>query len=401
MSKKHQRHGTVYATTIGISAHSLLKGQLAWMHQHAGPVSLVTTPDDAAQRCAEREGVRLVGIPMERGIHPLRDVVSLFHWYTFLKRERPAALHVGTPKAGLLGTLAGWLTRVPKRIYIVRGLRLEGAKGPTKALLWLMERVTLALATDAIVVSDSLRAQLQRHRLADPTKVHLLGAGSSNGVDAKGIARRLADTDRQRLRASLGFSDRDFVVGFVGRVTPDKGVSTLTAAFGSPGLNPRARLLLIGPIEDTSLLAQIEGLGPKAHSVGWTDDVWGHLAALDLLALPSLREGFPTVVLEAAAAGVPAVTTRATGAVDSVIDGRTGLLFDVGDCAALAELISQLADDPEQLHFLGQNAKHRAISDFRQEAIWQQTLDLLNSPTGKTGRTTADFSSANTKERNK
>ncbi len=134
----------------------------------------------------------------------------------------------------------------------------------------------------------------------------------------------------------------------MGRVTHDKGVHTLLDAFESGRLGPRTRLLLIGPKEGDGFEERIARLGDRATWVPWTADVWGHLPALDVLCLPTLREGFGTVVLEAAAAGIPAITTDATGSVDTIVDGETGLLMGIGDVEALIGHVAALASDPDR-----------------------------------------------------
>lgn len=373
---KRERKKVVYATTVGSSAHSLLRGQLAWLKENDWQVVLCTTPDVEARLAAGREQVLLKGISMKRGIAPLSDAVSLTRWIYFLMRFRPDVINVGTPKAGLLGGIAGWVTRVPKRVYLVRGLRLEGSRPPLSWVLWLMERLAIAVATDVVVVSLSLGREMLGRRLIPRGKGWLIGAGSSNGIDANAIARRVSEVDRGELRCAIGIPHDAFVIGFIGRITPDKGLQTLLSAFG----RTRSRLLhllIVGDVEHETLANLIDLLGPRVHRLPWTDDVWGILSAVDVLSLPSRREGFPTVVLEAAAAGVPAITTRVTGAVDSVEDGKTGLLHDVDDVDSLAKTIEHLASSPNLVGELGRAAMHRARTEFRQETVWSGMASIM------------------------
>jgi glycosyltransferase involved in cell wall biosynthesis len=367
----------VYGVTVGTSAFTLLRGQLAWLKDQGWDVTLVASPDEAAERTAEREGVRFHGIDMSRRISPVADLTSLRRWVTFLRQAKPDVVNASTPKAGLLGHLAAWLTRVRRRIYVVRGLRLEGAHGPVAVVLWLMERLTIGLATDVVFVSASLAQEAQRRRLIKPGAAWIIGEGSSNGIDSDGVARRIARVDPRQLRASLGLAPDAFVVGFVGRVVTDKGVDTLVRAFGDPDLDPRARLLLIGPLEEPELEESIHSLGDRAVWLRWVDDVWGHLPALDVLCLPSRREGLPTVVLEAAAAGVPAIVSRATGAVESVVDGETGILIDVDDHSGLVKAVNALASDAHRPSALGSAARERAVLSFGQDRFWRGLHGIL------------------------
>lgn len=367
----------VYGITIGQSARTLLRGQLGWLRAQGWRVDLVTSPGDDARVAVSREGVVLHELPMSRGVAPMSDLRGLVSWWRLLRRLRPDAVNVSTPKAGLLGGLAAWAARVPRRLYVVRGLRVEGARGPGSAILWLAERVSMMAATDVVFVSRSLAREADRRRLLPGRKSWLIGSGSSNGVDAVAIARRVVQVDRDELRERLGFGASNVVVGYVGRVTRDKGIETLLRVMRSADLDPAVRLLIVGPVEDDRLRSEAIALGPRATTVGWIDDVWGHLPALDVLVLPTRREGFPNVVLEAAAAGIPAITTRATGAVDSVVDEATGLLVDVDDPGALKAAINRLAAEPRTLRRMGQAARMRVDAEFRPEVVWRGIAEIL------------------------
>lgn len=360
----------VYGVTIGASALTLLRGQLAWLRQRGWDVHLVTTDDEQASRAATREGVELHPLLMHRGISLGADLAAVRGWVRLLRRLKPAAVNVGTPKAALTGGLAAWLCRVPRRVYVVRGLRLEGTSGFLHVILWLMEWLTLRLATDVVVVSASLGTELQRRWLLAPKAAWLIGEGSSNGVHHELVSNRVAATDRVSLRTELGIAPQDFVIGYVGRLSADKGVEVLVDAVRRLGENSPVRLLLVGSDESGQSDEWLATLGSRGVHVGWTDDVWAYYAAMDALCLPTRREGFPNVVLEAGAAGLPTVTTRATGAVDSVVPGKTGELVAVDDCAGLSRAIEELANDPEQARQMGLAARQHVINHYDPECIW-------------------------------
>lgn len=364
------RKRILFGTTVGLSAMALLRGQLAWFRERGWEVILVTTPDPDAKRAARREKISLMGVAMKRNISLLHDLKSAMEWLGLVRRVRPDVVNLGTPKASLLGSFAAWAHRVPRRIYTVRGLRLEGASGLLARLLWVMERATIKMATDVVVISPSLGKELVRRKLVAPDDVWLIGEGSSNGVDAAQIERQIAQVDKCSLRRGLGIAPGKFVAGYVGRVTPEKGVDTLVAALNHKKLSDNVELLIIGSIEDSDLGSKIEKSGHRIHVVPWTDDLWGYLPAMDLLCLPTLREGFGNVVIEAAAAGIPALTTRVTGAVDTLIHGTTGFHVDVGDVEAIVQRINLLANDRALLRRLGVNAKQRATEDFKPGDIW-------------------------------
>ena len=358
----------LYGVTVGTSVQSLLRGQLGWLAAQGWDVHLACSPGPGLDAGAVREGCTAHPLRMARTPSPLRDLGALLAWYRLIRRVRPEVTNVSTPKAGLIGSLAAWLARVPRRIYVVRGLRLEGASGLSRRLLWLTERLTIALSSEVIVVSRSLGAVLRRERLLGGTPARLIGDGSSNGVDAAALAARAAAADGPELRRRLGLPADALVVGFVGRLVADKGIGTLLDAVGSAQV-PRA-LLLVGSVDEPSIAAALAGCEVSVAQVAWTDDVAPYYACMDVLCLPTLREGFPNVVLEAAAAGVPSIASDATGAVDAVVHEVTGLTVPVGDATALAEAIDRLGADPGERERLGAAAAERARRDYRPERIW-------------------------------
>ncbi|MEU2348282.1 glycosyltransferase [Modestobacter sp. NPDC049651] len=360
----------VYGVTASLSA-TLLRGQLGWFRERGWDVHLVISPGALAESVAAGEGVHLHPLPMERGTSLLGDVVALWRWARLLRRLRPDVVNLATPKAALLGSVAAWATRVPVRVYEMWGLRLEGARGRAQAaVLWAVERLTVLLATDVVCVSASLRDEAARRRLLGrrPRAV-VLGHGSSNGVDPARWDPGFAAVDRDAVRAGWGIAPGELVVGFVGRVCRDKGVQDLLEAFRSVGDEP-LRLVLVGPVEDDELGARVAALGDRVVRFGMTDDLCPVYVGIDVLCLPTRREGLPNVVLEAALAQVPSITTTATGARDSVVDGRTGWLVDPGDVPALVRVLRSCAADREQVRSLGRAARERAITDFRPELVW-------------------------------
>jgi lipopolysaccharide/colanic/teichoic acid biosynthesis glycosyltransferase/glycosyltransferase involved in cell wall biosynthesis len=365
----------VYGVTVGQTADLLLKGQLSYLRERGWTVHLVCSPGAGADRASAREGVDLHPLPMTRGINPVADARALLQWIALLRRIRPAAVNVGTPKAGFVGSVAAWLTRVPVRVYVVRGLRLETETGLKRWLLWFMEKVTILASTSVVVVSESLRDELAAARLARPDHTVLIGSGSSNGVDAAGIRQRVESQDRKVIREGFGISPEQPTVGYIGRLSVDKGLADLAEALAEPAA-AGLHLVTMGEVEDDACLASLGRLGARWHQVPADTDISPVLAAVDMICLPTKREGFPNVVLEAAAAGLPAVTTTATGARDSVINGTTGLLVEVGRPQQLAEALSTLAVDPDLRAAMGDAARERASTDFVPQTIWAG-LDAL------------------------
>lgn len=326
-------------------------------------------------------------VPLRRDPSPVRDGLALLTLVRGMRQLRPDAVVYATPKAGLLGALAARLAGVPVRVYELWGLRLETVHGPGGRLLALLERVTVLASTAVLPNSHSLARRAGELGLTRGRPVTVLGAGSSHGVDTARFSPQQVAPGRvdAGTRAFLGLSqdrgqDRGTVVGFVGRLHPDKGIDTLLAAVDRCARrHPDLRLLLVGADEGVDPRARAPRLFEQgqAHVVGPVDDLAGYYAAMDVLVLPSRREGLPNVVLEAAAAGLPSIVTDATGVVDSVVHDQTGLVVPVDDVEALAEALDRLVGDHALRARLGAGARRRIEEEFSQEQVWQRRGDHL------------------------
>lgn len=343
-------------------------------------VTVTSSPGDLLERTAAHAGVEWAEIPMCREIAPLADLLSLVRLWRLLGRLKPDVVEFSTPKAGLLGTVAARLRGVPQRVYLLRGLKLETASGLKRRILLAAERLAAACAHAVLCNSESLRAQALELRVAPPAKLRLLGDGSSNGVDVDRFSPGPCD-----VRELLGLPRDALVVGFVGRLSRDKGVPELSTAFDAIlAAEPRARLLLVGWFDsgddalDGSLRARIEN-HPSIHCTGMVEDTAPYYRAMEVLALPTWREGFPNVVLEAAATGVPAVTTASTGSRDAVVPEVTGLLIPPGYPEAIAEAVLKLLRDPQRRRNMGQAARAWVIERYSEQRVLGLTAAYYKS----------------------
>lgn len=324
--------------------------------------------------CAEAprdsQSVTYHQLPMVREPSPSRDLVGLFRWAWLLWRLNPDLIVAGTPKAGLLGTVAAFLVRVPARVYMLRGLRLETETGLKRRLLVAMERMTAATATRVVAVSNSLALEFVAERLAPCDKIVVIGSGSSNGVDLDPVQAKTHVDSQGRCGPP--------VVGFVGRLHRDKGIPILLGAATrllDAGID--LNLLLVGPEEPPGYLVecldQHDLASSKVHWTGAVQDPEAYYSRMDVLCLPTMREGFPNVVLEAAAQSVPTVASNVTGCVDAVIHDETGLHFDAGDPRDLAKKLDALLSDPHKRHLLGKQARARVEREFGRQLVWART----------------------------
>jgi glycosyltransferase involved in cell wall biosynthesis len=358
-----------------------LNGRLRALAEAGFRVILVSSPGELFLRTAASQGVEAIAIPIRREISPLADFVSLVRLWWLLRRLKPEMVEFSTPKAGLLGTLAAWLCNVPVRVYMLRGLKLETATGFKRSILLAAERLAAACAHVVLCNSESLRARALLLGIASAAKLHLLGEGSTNGVDMERFSPGPSDVlDRLRIRPGVP------VLGFVGRLTRDKGLPELIEAFESILiLEPEAHLVLVGWFDaaedalDAGLQARIES-HTHIHCTGFVDDTAPFYRAMDLLVFPSWREGFPNVVLEAASTGIPVIATACTGSRDAVVSEVTGLLIPPGYPAAICEAVLQLLRNPDRRIRMGLAARAWVRKHYSDEhvlslaATWYKSL---------------------------
>jgi len=371
----------LYIVTAPITARTLLRGQLRYMRENGFDVTLICGADASLEEVGRREGVRTIGIDISRSIRPAQDIRTLAKLVQILRDCKPHIVNASTPKAGLLGMLAAKALGIQHRIYVLRGLRLEGTTGKLRAALYASEWLAAACSHEIISVGESLRKQYITLGLAASAKISVFGEGSSNGVD---VTRFERTNERRvmanRLRTELGIGKEDLVFGFVGRFTRDKGISDLVAAYRGIASSARnARLLLVGEFDDTDPIGedvrQLIVRTPGIIRVGSVSDVAPYYGVMDVLVLPSYREGFPNVPLEAAAAGVPTVIYASTGCVDAVVDGVTGRVVPTGDVSILTRALQAYCDDSSAITSHGAAAELRVRQHFRNEDVWKGLLD--------------------------
>jgi glycosyltransferase involved in cell wall biosynthesis len=389
----------VHVTTVPESL-DFFHGQVGYLAERGVEVWALSSPGDMLDDFAAREKVSVHGLPMARRITPLRDVATTARIWRWLRRVRPDIVNAHTPKGGLLGMIGAWLARVPVRVYHMHGLPLMTATGPRRLLLRWAEQVSCLLAHQVICVSPSLRAAAIAEGLCPARKMKVLHHGSINGVAAESAfdPERLGAETRAATRRRLGIPLDAEVIGFVGRVVVDKGMIELVRAWQDLRVErPGLHLLVVGPFEEQDPLpAEIEQLlreDARVHLTGMIVDTPPMYAAMDVVVLPSYREGFGIVAIEAAAMELPMVATEVPGCVDAVENGVTGTLVPVRDSAALTDACRRYLADPALRRRHGRAGRRRVLREFRQEDVWgnlyEEYMRLIDA--AQTSRRTASL----------
>lgn len=367
-------------STIPITIDKFHRELIRQVQAQGYEVCLVSTPGPELTRVGDEMGVRVRPLSMARDISLLADLVALIGWLRICLAERPSLLIAATPKASLLSLLAGMLTRVDRRIYFLLGLRLEGEQGGRRKLLNVMERVTSWASTEIVANSPSLAARYAELGLSPQRRLRKTQPGSSHGVDSRHFAPQPPDLE---LAHALGIDRAIPVLGLVGRLTRDKGVDALIDAVAILQRDGIAcQLLVVGAQNEpdsAAYLNTLKRLGGHVVTVGAVDDVRPYFSLMDVHVLPSLREGFPNVVLEASAMGLPTVATDATGAIDSVRNGETGFIVKTHDSRGLADAVKELLRDSEMASRYGAAARAWVMSDFQPESVVRRLLAFEKS----------------------
>jgi glycosyltransferase involved in cell wall biosynthesis len=377
----------LHVTTIPVTL-GFLTGHVAHAKSRGFEVHALSSPGEPLVQFGQRLQIDVHAVVMPRRITPLVDLAALWRIVRIIRQVRPTIVDGHTPKGALLAMMAATVCRVPVRIYHQHGLRLMTATGSTRRVLCWAERMTCRLAHHIICISHSLREVLIEEGFCLPEKIQVLEHGSIDGVEAHSTfdPARISMQSAQRVRARYQIPENALVMGFVGRIVRDKGVIELTESWRTLRAEyPSVHLLIAGPLESHDPIpADVEATlrsDPRVHLAGMVHDMPSIYRILDLLVLPTYREGFGLSLLEAAAMELPVVATRIPGCVDAVRDGETGLLVPVRDAEALTVAIRTYLDNPKLRRQHGTNGRHRALRDFdpevMREALFHEYLRLL------------------------
>ncbi len=369
----------IRTSTVPDSLNNFCRGLLCELQEQEGyEVVAVSSPGEALAEIEQREGVRTAAVEMQRRISPLNDLRSLWRMISVFRRERPDMVHSMTPKAGLICMMAAWLCRVPVRVHTFTGLVFPTSTGLKRRILIATDRLTCACATHIIPEGEGIKADLINHGITKKP-LRILGNGNVKGIDLNRFDpedAEVVETAKSLCRPGV------FTFIFIGRIVRDKGINELVEAFKRLNKrHPGTRLIIVGEQEQLidpvkpGTLAEMES-NPAIDAVGRQNDVRPWLAASDALVFPSYREGFPNVVIEAGAMGLPSIVTDINGSREIIIDGKNGAIVPSKDAEALYQAMKRMATDTGWRETLASNARTMIASRYEQSYVRQCLKDF-------------------------
>ncbi len=315
--------------------------------------------------------VEITHLNISRNIAVINDFVTLCQMYKYFSAHRPLYVHSVTPKAGLLAMLAAWLAQVPNRIHTFTGQVWSTKRGVSRLILKTVDRILVMASSYLLADSQSQIDFLISERVVDEKKIHLIGQGSICGIDVSKFKKD--DTKREKIRAKLNIPSDSIVFLFVGRLNKEKGVKELARAYSSVHKQmPNTYLIFIGPDEDGQANVIQDCADHSMNNIRILGEIplpAEFYSVADIFCLPSHREGFGQVLIEAAACELPVIATKTYGIIDAVADGETGILVPVGDVEKLKSAMLILAKNESLRKKMGEAGHTRVKKQFLQEDV--------------------------------
>lgn len=375
----------IRTSTVPSSLNTFCRGLLRELSNKEGyDVVAVSSPGKDLDEIAERERITTIAVPMRRQISPIHDLISLSRLIHVFKKEKPHLVHSITPKAGMLSMLAAWLCRVPVRLHTFTGLVFPTSTGIKRRILIFTDRVTCACATHIVPEGEGVKADLMHYRITRKP-LQVLGHGNIRGIDLSYYDPTLPDV--RAIAANIRDKDR-FTFIYVGRIVRSKGIDELILAFSKLNKEyPSTRLLLVGVQEANQDLISKDSIAlidsnPNIETVGPQKDVRPWYVASDVLVFPSHREGFPNVVIEAGAMGLPSIVTDINGSREIIVEGKNGTIIPSKDTEMLMRSMRHMLIDTEWRSQLAMQARDMIESRYEQKYVWKCLLtyykEILN-----------------------
>lgn len=319
------------------------------------------------------------GLPSDITIHNVNinrdpkvftDLKSLFILYNLFKKQNYDLVHSFTPKAGLLTQISAFMARVPKRLHTFTGQVWATKQGIARGVLKFLDKITATLATFCLIDSPSQKMFLIKEKLLKEEGCKVLASGSISGVNIEKYV--FSQETRDALRSEHKISEDDFVFMFVGRMKKEKGVPELLEAFKQIGTDKKAKLFILGSDEE-NLTESVNNIA-NIHYLGFKSNAEEYYSFADVLCLPSHREGFGNVIIEAASCNLPALASNIYGLSDAVENGGTGILHQVKDIHEITSSMETFLAEPEKLIAMRKRCRARIEESFDERILVKEFI---------------------------
>ena len=367
---KNKRKKICIVATVPFALIMFMKPHIVMLSEHYD-VTLIANGKEGDVDMLLGKHVRFISVKISRKISLWSDIVTLYKLYTVFRKAHYDVVHSLTPKAGLLAMLAAYVARVPNRIHTFTGQVWANKSGMARWMLKTLDKSIAWCATSLLTDSVSQRRFLTVEHIVKEEKIVVLGNGSACGVDPKRFKPNMAT--RHQIRNDLSIPDSAIVYLFLGRLNKDKGIQDLALAFSELADHmPHIHLLVVGPDEsnmDMELRLILGKYLGQFHRVGFTNKPEDYMACADIFCLPSYREGFGSVLIEAAAVCIPAVASRIYGITDAVVDGETGLLHQPKNIEEIKCALLTLSNNLDLRERMSKQAMARAHDLFSIDVV--------------------------------
>ena len=380
-----ERIKVLHIITVSFSINYFFGKQFSYLSKKKGfQYHLGCCPSDEFFKLSKELDYVPLELPITRDINPIKDLKAVYTVYNYIKKNTINKVVGHTPKGGMVAMIASFLARVPDRIYFRHGIIYETSSGFKRLVLKNIDRLSGFLATRVVCVSKSVESLSVTDCLNNSSKNIVLGLGTCNGVDTEFKYNPISyDFIKiQKLKADLNIKDDDFVVGFIGRLVKDKGIDELILAWNILKMSHKnIKLLLIGPIEDRDSISNAsKNIIQNDKSIVFTGFILNasiYYTLMNVFILPTYREGFPTVALEASSMRVPVLITNSTGCTEAIIENKTGFLISHQPLDIVSKINYYIENKSVAIEH-GINGRHFVSKNFEQTKIWDLIDKVLH-----------------------
>lgn len=375
-----------YITTVSSTVKAFFLATIDKLCKNDYQVTVICDYDLKLEELLPR-GVHYMPVHMERGISIKNGITAVWRLYKIFRQEKFDLIQYCTPNAAFYSSIAGKLAGVKIRLYHNMGFVFLSYHGLKRTIFLLLEKITCRLSDKVQFASKSNLSLALENRLTTENKAYVVWNGSSGGVDLERFNISKKNEYRSQSREMYGIKDNDFIFGFVGRLTKDKGIEELFSAFWQIRKDCKYRdyvkLLVVGPIEnlssiDKKLLNDIQR-DPHVIFCGIQSEIEKFYSAMDVLVLPSYREGFGNVIIEAGAMGIPVIASDIPGPSDIVWHGETGLLCKPKDAKDLERCMRVMLDYVDlRMEYSLKGAKY-ASANYDSKILTERILEDKNN----------------------